>query len=131
MITQKVMCFVEGRPVQQIKAVFEFQQDRPYAVRLHLSASDHPPVQWVFARDLLIEGLTCPVGLGDVRVDPGTHTVGITLTSPGGTLGFAVNRNELTSFCARIIAEVPVGTESGFFDLDHEIQRFADSLARP
>jgi hypothetical protein len=129
MINQTAVCFVEGQPARQIQAVFGFQHDRPYAVWLRLSAPDHSPVVWIFARDLLIEGLSSPAGLGDVHVDPGKETVGITLMSASGTLRLAVSRNELRLFCTRMIAEVPVGAESRFFDLDGEIRLFTDSLA--
>ena len=128
MINQIALCFVEEEPTRQIQTIFSFHRDRPFAVSLRLSTPDHPPVEWIFARDLFIEGLTSPAGLGDVRIAPGRTTIGITLTSPSGTLRLAVSRKELALFCTRMIAEVPLGAESRFFDMDREIRRFADSL---
>ena len=59
----------------------------PYAVRAVFSG-DGMEVEWVFARDLLRNGLTCPVGDGDVHVWPswgtGRELLMISLTSPDG-----------------------------------------------
>ncbi|MEU4011413.1 SsgA family sporulation/cell division regulator [Streptomyces pseudogriseolus] len=42
----------------------------PYAVRMVVETGVTPPVHWVFARDLLTEGLYRPAGLADVQVWP-------------------------------------------------------------
>ncbi|MFI6880030.1 SsgA family sporulation/cell division regulator [Streptomyces sp. NPDC050400] len=42
----------------------------PCAVRISLGPTDGPRVPWVFARDLLSEGLHRPTGAGDVLVLP-------------------------------------------------------------
>lgn len=44
----------------------------PLAVRLTVDADDGP-VHWVFARELLVRGLTGATGEGDVRVRPHPH----------------------------------------------------------
>jgi hypothetical protein len=67
---------------------------------------------WTFARDLLIDGVVAPAGLGDVRVAP--HQIGwvaITLRSPNGTAAFRVRRRTLTNFLADTVGHVDITTE--------------------
>ncbi|MFD0319101.1 SsgA family sporulation/cell division regulator [Streptomyces flavalbus] len=53
-----------------ISCEFSFHPEDPYAVTLIFDAEDEPPVRWVFARELLTEGLTAKAGEGDVTVWP-------------------------------------------------------------
>lgn len=48
-----------------------YHRDDPYAVQLFVCTWAGPTQCWVFARDLLSDGLAAPVGLGDVGVYPG------------------------------------------------------------
>ncbi|MEU5383120.1 SsgA family sporulation/cell division regulator, partial [Kitasatospora cineracea] len=62
--------------------------DDPYAVHIAFHVDSAQPIGWFFARDLLVQGLLRPTGLGDVRVWPavvdGRRMVTLMLCSPEG-----------------------------------------------
>lgn len=73
-------------PTGQVVAAFWcYDPDDPYAVMLRLRSGRDAWVEWVFARELLAEGLFFAVGLGDVRLEPfpGDGLL-VTLDSPSG-----------------------------------------------
>ncbi|MFI8169724.1 SsgA family sporulation/cell division regulator [Streptomyces sp. NPDC085931] len=99
----------------------------PYAVHatFHLGAEE--TITWVFARDLLAEGLHRPTGTGDVRVWPsrshGQGVVCITLSSPEGEALLEAPARALESFLKRTDAAVPPGTEHDYLCLDEQLSR--------
>ena len=52
-----------------MRVVMRYDVGDPFAVRLDFDPPPHG-VNWVFARDLLMRGLSTPVGDGDVRIWP-------------------------------------------------------------
>ena len=50
-------------------SLFYSRQD-PYAVRLAFHVGLEEPVEWIFARDLLSQGIHGRQGIGDVQVRP-------------------------------------------------------------
>jgi hypothetical protein len=45
-----------------------YELSDPYAVRVAFTVDESDEaVEWIIGRDLLIDGLNCPVGEGDVR----------------------------------------------------------------
>jgi len=87
-------------------------------------------VEWTFARQLIVDGLDAPAGMGDVRVwpvaeDHGT-LVALALCSPSGEALFEVPRIALSDFLARTCAEVPVGYEDDYIDIDAELVSLLD-----
>ncbi|MDN3029671.1 SsgA family sporulation/cell division regulator [Streptomyces sp. S.PB5] len=49
---------------------FSYHPRDPFAITLIFDAEGEWPVRWVFARELLTEGLTAKAGQGDVTVWP-------------------------------------------------------------
>jgi len=98
----------------------------PYAVRAVFSG-DGMEVEWVFARDLLRQGLSNPTGDGDVHVWPswgtGRELLMISLTSPDGQAVLEASADDVRSFLDRTTAVVPDGQESDFLDLDAALSR--------
>lgn len=90
----------DGIPVQ---ACWVYDPADPFAVVLQFRYHRSRRVdEWVFARDLLDEGLTGPAGLGDVRIEPypGDGLL-ITLDSPNGHALFRADGNHARRFlCA-------------------------------
>ena len=83
-------------------------------------------VRWTFSRDLLIGGLTEPVGDGDVHVWPcvdneGNSVVIIELCSPDGEALVQGRTADVTSFVERMTRSVPHGAESALLDVDGAI----------
>jgi len=104
-------------------AHLEYRADDPYAVAAAFDTGEDEPVRWVFARDLLDEGLVNPAGDGDVRVVPGRndwgeHTVALQLTSPDGVAVLEASAEDVLAFLEQSYALVPPGTESEHCDLD-------------
>jgi hypothetical protein len=116
---------VTNGPALPVKAGLSFDPDDPYAVRVafHTGASDI--VEWTFARSLLTDGVTHPVGDGDVQVWPATSAgrpiVCVSLSSPSGRALFEVPLTELVQFLTRTYSIVPTGNESEFVDVDAEL----------
>ena len=94
----------------------------PYAVALSFRAQHGEWIEWVFARDLLITGLSEPAGLGDVRVRPDLSfeedMFVIELESPDGYAVVETRRREVVSFLEATAGLVPVGAESARVDVD-------------
>jgi Streptomyces sporulation and cell division protein, SsgA len=109
-----------------LDASLRYDRDDPYAV--HLSFPTSPgwdPIEWIFARSLVSDGLTAPAGDGDVRIWPfredRSGPVYVELCSPSGRALFAVPRPVLAGFVARCHALVPPGAEAEYLDLDAEL----------
>jgi Streptomyces sporulation and cell division protein, SsgA len=96
----------------------------PYAVQASF-AGEGVAVEWVFARDLLLDGLRRPCGDGDVRVWPSRSGTGdqvlIALSSPDGHAVLEADGGDLRAFLDRTVALVSPGRESEHLDLDAEI----------
>ena len=108
-----------------LSAEFRFDASDPWAVTMVLSTVSGP-VDWTFARDLLIEGQYEPTGDGDVHVWPcldstGRAVVIIELCSPDGEALVQVRTSDLHAFVDRMDAAVTPGTESLLIDVDSAI----------
>ncbi|MFG3206558.1 SsgA family sporulation/cell division regulator [Streptomyces sp. NPDC048192] len=109
-----------------------YESTDPYAVRVVFRISDDETVEWVFARELLAEGLHQPAGEGDVHVrpiqSPARSAMRVTLASPTGTALLEAPAQQLASFLQRTDAAVPPGIEHEHLDVDSELAHiFADS----
>lgn len=108
-----------------------FRADDPYAVETVFDLGEGEPVRWLFARDLLDEGLVHPVGDGDVHVAPGADpmgdpTVQLHLSSPGGVAVLEASADDVLAFLEQVYAMVPPGQESLFLDLDDALDRLRE-----
>src|SRR4051812_31046470 len=116
---------VPGSPSLPVTAEMTYDREDPYAVRVafHTGASD--VVEWTFARSLLTDGVTHPVGEGDVQVWP-SHSAGrpvvcLSLSSPSGRALFEAPLSELVEFLTKSYAVVPTGSESEHVDVEAEL----------
>jgi hypothetical protein len=116
---------VTAGPSLPLRADIDYSPDDPYAVRVAFHTGADEVVQWTFARALLTEGVTHPVGDGDVQVWPsnsgGVSSVCLSLSSPSGRALFEAPRADVAAFLARTYTCVPTGKESEFVDLDAEL----------
>jgi hypothetical protein len=108
-----------------LPAELHYDMTDPYAVRLSLGAPARSPVNWVFARVLLAEGLRRPTGLGDVLVFPRhrcrPHFMRIVLRSAAGAALVEIAVSEVATFLCQTFMLVPSGTESLHIDLDRTV----------
>ncbi|WP_435220547.1 SsgA family sporulation/cell division regulator [Streptomyces sp. Tue6028] len=101
----------------------QYEPVDPYAVCAsftHIHSEE--PVKWIIARDLLIDGLSGPVGEGDVRIWPACEHdrryLHVSLNPPTGTALFKVPAEEVEAFLRETEAVVPRGSESAYIDSD-------------
>ncbi|MEK2475627.1 MULTISPECIES: SsgA family sporulation/cell division regulator [Streptomyces] len=107
---------------------FSYRSDRPYEVEVAFISRGETVATWLFARDLLIDGLHDEVGHGDVRVWPthragGAHRVHIELATDDSVCELAVRTTELTAWLEQTTAIVPPGHEGRHLDIDAHLAR--------
>jgi hypothetical protein len=104
----------------------------PYAIRMAFHVGTDEPVEWIFARDLLAAGIESRQGEGDVQVwpsepadseDSGSDDIvlNIELSSPFGQAHFEAPAEAMSAFLRRTYSIVPAGKESGFVDIESEL----------
>ncbi|MEC3981913.1 SsgA family sporulation/cell division regulator [Amycolatopsis sp. H20-H5] len=107
-----------------------FHADEPFAVTVAFRTERGRWVEWTFARDLLVTGLTEPAGLGDVRVRPDLSEDEAMLTleieSPDGYASFELEREDVETFVSATIELVPLGSESEYFDVEGLIEEISN-----
>ncbi|GEL22873.1 sporulation protein SsgA [Pseudonocardia sulfidoxydans NBRC 16205] len=91
----------------------------PFAVEASFRTGNAQPVVWVFARELLADGLSEASGDGDVTVAPiERDQVELVLTSPSGHARFHASASVLSDFLEHTYAAVPQGGEYSWLDFD-------------
>ena len=115
------MALLGGDGAEPVRAEMRYSRSDPLAVEMRLSVDGDPAVSWVFGRDLLIEGLRRPTGIGDVRLYPVHESVIIELRSPSGTAVLLSYLPDLASFVDHIVSVVPVGGEIAHDDVEREL----------
>lgn len=106
-----------------VTATLQYDARDPWAVTLDFGEGN---VHWTFARDLLIDGLDAPAGIGDVQVWPtvdseGVATTVLALSSPDGVALLQGPTRPLAMFVAKMLDRVALGAESTLVDLDREL----------
>ncbi|WP_393062360.1 SsgA family sporulation/cell division regulator [Streptomyces sp. LN549] len=108
-----------------LSADLHYDMADPYAIRLSIGVPMERPVDWVFARELLAEGLHRPTGSGDVVVMPWHHphpdSLRVVLRNRSGTALVEMAASEVATFLRRTFVLVPDGAESHHVDLDRAI----------
>ena len=106
-----------------LAAELRYDAADPYAVEALFDTGGDTPVRWVFARELLAEGLARAVGEGDVLVRPalddrGSAAVHLVLASPDGRALLEAPAEEVRAFLSETYSLVGRGEESDHVDLD-------------
>ncbi|MFF2936306.1 SsgA family sporulation/cell division regulator [Streptomyces mirabilis] len=108
-----------------LSADLHYDMADPYAIRLSLGTPMTRSVDWVFARELLAEGLRRPTGSGDVLVmpwhHPHPHSLRVVLRNRSGTALVEMAVSEVATFLRQTFALVPDGAEGLHVDLDRAI----------
>lgn len=117
---------VPGGPSLPVLAGLRYQADDPWAVRVTFQTGEGDgTVEWMFARQLLTDGVRETVGEGDVRVWPSTvddeTVVSLAMASPSGSALFEVDRDVLIEFLQQTYLAVPTGCEEQVVDFDAEL----------
>ena len=105
-----------------VRSRWSYRADQPFTVTAAFQTERDRWVEWAFSRDLLVEGVCGPAGVGDVRLHPETDN-GLTLLiveieSPEGYAELELDHAGVSSFLAATEEVVPIGEESDHFDVD-------------
>nr|WP_240981829.1 MULTISPECIES: SsgA family sporulation/cell division regulator [unclassified Streptomyces] len=118
-----------------VPARLRYHRRDPYAVHLDCQVDLPTPVTWVFARDLLAQGLHGWAGPGDVSVhpsfDPAHDVVYFWLHPPGCPVTFHAPKPVIEQFLAASYAIVPAGGETEYVDLDELLSQVRSRDAPP
>lgn len=94
----------------------------PFAVNIAFRTDGGQWVEWTFARELLVTGLSEPAGIGDVRVRPDLaadeNILLLEIESPDGYALVEIVREDIERFVEATAKIVPFGMESERFDID-------------
>lgn len=105
-----------------VPARLTYRTDDPYAVHITFHIGSDHPVEWTFARELLVEGVFRPCGHGDVRVWPtkvgGRSLVLMALSSPDGDALLEAPAAQVSAWLERTLRAVPPGSEAGQLGID-------------
>ncbi|KOG51467.1 sporulation protein SsgA [Streptomyces griseoflavus] len=105
-----------------VPARLTYRTDDPYAVHVTFHIGSDAPVNWTFARELLVEGVFRPSGNGDVRVWPtkvdGRSVVCMALSSPDGDALLEAPAAAVSAWLERTLRVVPPGSEHEHLGLD-------------
>ena len=120
---------VPGGPSLPVLADLRYAADDPWAVRVTFQVGSGQDgdgtVEWMFARQLLTEGIAGAVGEGDVRVWPSVsgreRVINLAMASPSGSALFEIDRDALVQFLQQTYLAVATGTEEDVVDLDAEL----------
>ncbi|ALO08716.1 Putative regulator [Streptomyces venezuelae] len=105
-----------------VPARLAYRTDDPYAVHITFHVGSDHPVNWTFARELLVEGVFRACGHGDVRIWPtkveGRNVVLMALSSPDGDALLEAPSAQVSAWLERTLRAVPPGTESERLGMD-------------
>jgi hypothetical protein len=108
-----------------VPALLAYCSEDPYAVHVTFHLGQDSPVDWVFARELLVEGVFRACGTGDVRIWPtradGRSLICLALSSPAGEALLEAPAAPVATWLEQTLRAVPTGTESSVMDLDAEL----------
>jgi hypothetical protein len=122
-LTAEVTQWVARRLPVSIICEFSYDATDPYAVTLIFDAEGERPVRWVFARELLTDGITAKSGEGDVVVWPaydedGRLSLWIEVGNAPRTAVFEMPAESVGQWLAGTYVMVPREQESACVDWD-------------
>jgi hypothetical protein len=112
---------VDSDRTVEVPCALEYRAEEPYAVRatFRTGVAD---IEWMFSRELMLEGLQRPSGEGDVVIWPESHgpapLILLALNSPSGQAVMECDRPHIELFLRRSFDIVAVGEESAAMDID-------------
>jgi hypothetical protein len=125
-VSQEMFTVLHGQPAPVVTR-WTYTPTDPFAVTLGVRTRGDRFVDWLVARDLVIDALRGPSGCGDVRMSPqhiqGYDIVEIEIRSGDGRAVLEVDRDLLAEFVDASTDLVPVGQEQAHMDLDAEIEK--------
>jgi PAS domain-containing protein len=131
-VQQDMFTVLHGQPAPVVTR-WTYTAADPFAVTLAVRTRHDRWVEWLVARDLVIDSLTEAAGIGDIRMSPqevqGYDIVEIEIRSSDGRAVLEVDRDLLRHFVDSSLDLVAQGDEEGQMDLDEEIVKITQSCA--
>ena len=127
-VSRDMFTVLHGQPAPVVTR-WTYSTADPYAVTLGVRGRGDRFVEWLVARDLVLDALREPAGRGDVRMSPqhvqGYDIVEIEIRSAEGRAVLEVDRDLLRHFVDSTAELVALGAETGHLDLDTTIARLS------
>ena len=105
-----------------VRSRWSYHADQPFTVVTAFQTERDRWVEWVFSRDLLVEGLSGEAGMGDVRLHADTRRgldmLVVEIESPEGYARLELDHEGVSAFLEATAKLVPLGEESDHFDVD-------------
>jgi hypothetical protein len=105
-----------------VRSRWSYRGDQPFTVIAAFQTDRDRWVEWVFSRELLVEGLTDSAGVGDVRFRPmeerGLNMLVVEIESPEGYALLELDLEAVAGFLGATEELVPLGAEEEHFDVD-------------
>lgn len=105
-----------------VPARLAYRSADPYAVHITFHVGSDAPVNWTFARELIVEGVFRPCGHGDVRIWPtkvnGRGVICLALSSPDGDALLEAPSSVVASWLERTLRAVAPGAEHEQISMD-------------
>jgi hypothetical protein len=131
-VHQDMFTVLHGQPAPVVTR-WSYSAADPFAVVLAVRTRHDRWVEWLVARDLVIDSLEGAAGLGDIRMSPqtvqGYDIVEIEIRSTDGRAVLEVDRELLRGFVESSFEIVAFGDESEHMDIDAEMARITRSRA--
>jgi hypothetical protein len=129
-VSQEMFAVLHGQEMPLLTR-WSYRADDPYAVTMSISRPSGRWINWLMARDLVVEGMLASAGLGDVRVAPfSDEEFDIIEVKIGDDEGFAsleFDRDLMERFLAATFEVVELGAESDVIDVAAEIEKITNS----
>jgi hypothetical protein len=117
--TVELIAYADELPV---RSRWGYDASEPFTISVSFQTDEDCWVEWLFARDLLVNGMTGAAGIGDVRLRPrrtsGRTALQLEIESPEGHAVLDFDRESIQRFLETTVTIVPLGDESGYFDVD-------------
>lgn len=113
-----------------VRTRWTYRASEPFAVTVSFCTERGRWVEWVFARDLLVTGLSEAAGIGDVRIRPDAEDEDVLILqiqSPTGDAVFELDRDQTEEFAEATLDLVPEGDEEAHFDVDRLVGEISGS----
>ena len=129
-VRQDMFAVLRGQETP-ILTQWSYRSDDPFAVMMSISRPSGRWIDWLLSRDLLIEGLAGPAGVGDVRLTPfSDEEFDVLEVRIGDDEGFAsleFDRDLIERFLEASFEIVSAGAESTVIDVEAEIEKITNS----
>lgn len=110
---------------------WSYRSDDPFAVTMSISRPSGRWIDWLLSRDLLMEGLVVPAGIGDVRLTPFTDgefdVLEVRIGDDEGFASLEFDRDLIERFLEATLDIVSAGAESAMIDVEAEIEKITNS----